>query len=298
MQALEQCRVQLLFQVADLAADGGLTDVQFFRGTTETAVTAGRFERHQCVDRGQPAVELSYDVKLSQAQGYVPFTDCPCRDHDGSSTDDGQAPHDGNRRDPIHAGDLVCLDIDVVGAYGYYTDFSRTFLAGDGEVSAHQRELYRLAHEEVQYNTGLIRPGITFRQLADSAWRIPDRYYPQCYFVMMHGCGMTGEYPYTLHARDFDGAYDGVVEENMALCVESCIGEPNGREGMKLENEYLVTADGVENLTPYPVDNRPLGAAEQAPPGTVAPAVPGRETTEEEPWQRPGGRSSIGSRRC
>jgi Xaa-Pro aminopeptidase len=160
---------------------------------------------------------------------------------------------------PIEAGDLVALDTDVVGTYGYYTDFSRTFLAGNGEATAHQRELYRLAHEEVEYNTSLIRPGRTFRELAESAWQIPDRYFPQRYFVMMHGCGMTGEYPYILHARDFDSAYDGLIEENMVLCVESYIGEPDGREGVKLENEYLVTAEGVENLTPYPFDERLLG---------------------------------------
>lgn len=161
---------------------------------------------------------------------------------------------------PIEAGDLVALDTDVVGTYGYYTDFSRTFLAGGGEATEHQRELYRLAHEEVQYNTGLIRPGVTFRELAEKAWQIPERYFPERYFVMMHGCGMTGEYPYILHARDFDSAYDGVIEQNMVLCVESYIGEPGGREGVKLENEYLVTADGVENLTPYPFDERLLGA--------------------------------------
>ena len=39
----------------------------------------------------------------------------------------------------------------------------------------------------------------------------------------------------------------------------SCIGEAGDREGVKLENEYLVTADGVENLTPYPFDDRLLG---------------------------------------
>lgn len=156
----------------------------------------------------------------------------------------------------IEAGDLVALDTDVVGAYGYYTDFSRTFLAGGGDATEQQRELYRLAHEEVQHNTTLIRPGRSFRELAESAWPIPEKYFPERYFVMMHGCGMTGEYPYILHARDFDQAYDGVVEENMVLCVESYIGEAGGREGVKLENEYLVTADGVENLTPYPFDER------------------------------------------
>ena len=159
----------------------------------------------------------------------------------------------------IEAGDLVALDTDVVGAYGYYTDFSRTFLAGDGEATREQRDLYRLAWDEIQHNTALVQPGRSFREIAEAAWQIPDKYFGERYFVMMHGCGMTGEYPYILHARDFDDGYDGVVEENMVLCVESYIGESGGREGVKLENEYLVTADGVENLTPYPFAERLLG---------------------------------------
>jgi len=162
----------------------------------------------------------------------------------------------------IEAGDLVALDTDVVGAYGYYTDFSRTFLAGDDAPTQEQRTLYRLALDEIEHNAALIRPGVTFRELSDNAWPIPARYFPERYFVMAHGCGMTGEYPYVLHAQDFETGYDGVVEENMVLCVESYIGESGGREGVKLENEFLVTADGVENLTPYPLDDRLLSGAQ------------------------------------
>ncbi|MQM38793.1 Dimethlysulfonioproprionate lyase DddP [wastewater metagenome] len=160
----------------------------------------------------------------------------------------------------IRAGELVALDTDVVGAYGYYSDFSRTFLAGDGRPTAHQRELYRLAMEEIEHNAGLIRPGVRLREIAENAWPIPARYFDSRYFVAVHGCGMTGEYPYVLHAADFEGGYDGEVEAGMVLCVESYIGEPGGGEGVKLENEYLVTDTGVENLTPYPLDPRLSGA--------------------------------------
>jgi Xaa-Pro aminopeptidase len=67
---------------------------------------------------------------------------------------------------------------------------------------------------------------------------------------------MSGEYPYVLHEQDFADGYDGVVEPNMVLCVESYIGEPGGREGVKLENQLLVTDSGAELLTPYPFDER------------------------------------------
>ncbi|EJT85903.1 metallopeptidase-like protein [Pseudomonas putida S11] len=40
-----------------------------------------------------------------------------------------------------------------------------------------------------------------------------------------------------------------------ALCVEAYIGEVGGRDGIKLENQLLVTETGYELLTHYPFDN-------------------------------------------
>ncbi|RUV65299.1 aminopeptidase P family protein, partial [Mesorhizobium sp. M1A.F.Ca.IN.022.02.1.1] len=38
------------------------------------------------------------------------------------------------------------------------------------------------------------------------------------------------------------------------LCVEAYIGAVGGREGVKLEEQVLVTESGVENLTRCPFD--------------------------------------------
>ena len=40
-----------------------------------------------------------------------------------------------------------------------------------------------------------------------------------------------------------------MFEENMTITIESYIGEVGGREGVKLEDQYLVTKDGVKLLT-------------------------------------------------
>ena len=71
---------------------------------------------------------------------------------------------------------------------------------------------------------------------------------------------MTGEYPYLYHAQDFGSfGYDGVIEPGMTLCVESFIGGPDTREGVKLEQQLLVTETGTEVLSHYPFDDRLLG---------------------------------------
>lgn len=161
---------------------------------------------------------------------------------------------------PIEHGELVALDTDVVGWQGYYADFSRTFFCGRGRPSPEQRKLYRLAYEQIQINLELIRPGMTFRELSGNAWRIPDAYVANRYFVLAHGVGLTGEYPYICHRQDFDAAgYDGVIEPNMTLCVESYMGEAGGAEGVKLEEQVLVTERGIEILSRFPFDRRLLG---------------------------------------
>jgi Xaa-Pro dipeptidase len=56
---------------------------------------------------------------------------------------------------------------------------------------------------------------------------------------------MTGEYPHLHHRMVFaDAGYDGVIERGMTICVESYIGEEGGGEGVKLEEQCLVTDRG------------------------------------------------------
>ena len=155
----------------------------------------------------------------------------------------------------IKPNELVALDTDVVGCFGYYSDFSRTFHAGPGRPTAHQRELYATAYEQVQHNISIIKPGVSFKEYSQRAWDIPARFEANRYYLSAHGVGMTGEYPYLYHHRDYDAAgYDGVFEPNMTICVESYIGEQAGREGVKLEEHCLVTDDGLEVLSQFPFE--------------------------------------------
>ncbi len=41
----------------------------------------------------------------------------------------------------------MALDTDVVGRYGYFADFSRTFLCGERAPTDAQKRLYQLAYE-------------------------------------------------------------------------------------------------------------------------------------------------------
>jgi Xaa-Pro aminopeptidase len=117
-----------------------------------------------------------------------------------------------------------------------------------------------MAWEQVQTNVALLRPGLTYRDLAEQAWSIPERYYDRRYPSIVHGVGLHGETPLVAHLGDFDRySSDGMLEEGMVLSVESYIGEVGGSQGVKLEEEVVITSSGCERLSRYPYDERLLG---------------------------------------
>ena len=160
----------------------------------------------------------------------------------------------------IEAGDLVAFDTDLVGAYGQCCDISRTWLAGDGRATNEQRHLYAMAAEQIAANRELLRPGATFRDLTFCARTLPEDYLPNRYGVLFHGVGLCDEYPSIRYPQDWqDSGYDGVLEAGMVICVESYVGRLGGYEGVKLEDQCLITEDGFEQLSAYPLDERLMG---------------------------------------
>ena len=155
----------------------------------------------------------------------------------------------------IEANELIALDTDVVGCHGYYSDFSRTFHVGPDRPTAKQKELYRTAYEQVHHNMELFKPGLSFKEYALKAWEIPGRFFDNRYYLSAHGVGMTGEYPYLYHRADYgDAGYDGIIETGMTLCVESYIGEKDGAEGVKLEQQILITETGNKLMSKFPFE--------------------------------------------
>ena len=45
----------------------------------------------------------------------------------------------------------------------------------------------------------------------------------------------------------------------MAICVESFIGSENGGEGVKLEEQLVVTRDGYQLMSTFPFEDELLG---------------------------------------
>lgn len=155
----------------------------------------------------------------------------------------------------IQAGEMVSFDTDLIGPYGYCADLSRSWLCGDGKPNDEQRRIYALACEQIEHNRSLLRPGVGLRELSEQCWTMPDEFWGNRYGSLFHGVGLCDEAPAIKHFREFDErGYDGVLEAGMTLCVESYIGSEGGHEGVKLEEQVLITEDGYEQLSSYPLE--------------------------------------------
>jgi Xaa-Pro aminopeptidase len=149
-------------------------------------------------------------------------------------------------------GDMLAFDTDLIGPYGYCADISRAWTIGHVRMTNQQRELYSAAREQIEHNLAALKPGLSFREYNEKTWRIPERYRARKYSCVFHGVGMADEWPSLPLHPDFDRASEGMLEENMVVCVESLIGEVGGRECVKLETQALITAKGAERLDSFP----------------------------------------------
>jgi hypothetical protein len=57
-----------------------------------------------------------------------------------------------------------------------------------------------------------MRPGMSFREITDKAYRQPERFIANRYPVLAHGVGMSDEWPTILYPQDYpECGYDGVL---------------------------------------------------------------------------------------
>ena len=153
----------------------------------------------------------------------------------------------------IQSGEIVSFDTDMVGPYGYCADISRAFVEGH-KFNEEQKKLYQMAVEHINHNSRLIKPGMSFREFTEKSWKLPEEYYGNRYSCMVHGIGLCDEWPMIRYPTD-GGQREGSFEKNMTITVETYIGKVGGKEGVKLEQQYLVGENGLELMSHHPLEN-------------------------------------------
>ena len=153
----------------------------------------------------------------------------------------------------IQSGEIVSFDTDMVGPYGYCADISRAFVEGH-KFNEEQKKLYQMAVEHINHNSRLIKPGMSFREFTEKSWKLPEEYYGNRYSCMVHGIGLCDEWPMIRYPTD-GGQREGSFEKNMTITVETYIGKVAGKEGVKLEQQYLVGENGLELMSHHPLED-------------------------------------------
>jgi Xaa-Pro aminopeptidase len=75
---------------------------------------------------------------------------------------------------------------------------------------------------------------------------------PARYGVLAHGVGLCDEYPSVRYPEDVEAhGYGGCFEVGMTLWFEAYIGAVGGHDGVKLEEQVLITDSGAVPLSTY-----------------------------------------------
>lgn len=155
---------------------------------------------------------------------------------------------------PVEAGELMGFDTDMVGAYGMCVDMSRTWLCGDGTPTGAQQDVFSRARDMVEANIPLFVPGATIREITERMTYPPVEAF-NGYTVLAHSVGLCDEFPSVFTREQWDVCgFDAPVAVGNVFSVESFVGHRSGGEGVKLEEMIVVTEEGPELLTSYPLD--------------------------------------------
>jgi Xaa-Pro dipeptidase len=153
-------------------------------------------------------------------------------------------------------GDFLSFDTDLIGPMGFYNDISRSWIVGDRKPTDEQRNLYDLSRQQLERNISLLKPGRSLLEFATDCFQLPEAYLTNRYADVGHGCGLGVEYPFLWYPEDAElGAYDGVFEENMVVCIESYVGAAGGNQGVKLEQPVWLSGNGPVVLSEYPLED-------------------------------------------
>lgn len=140
----------------------------------------------------------------------------------------------------LEPGDV--LRLDIIGTKGHYhSDVARTAVVGN--PSDEFEQIYDLVLGVHRRCLAALRPGVLtsdvyaiYREAMEEA-KLPP------YHFVGHGLGVT------LHEEPFVNALSSIpLEENMVLCIEP-LTLLEGRFGVQIEDELLITAEGCELFT-------------------------------------------------
>ncbi|RCX20357.1 Xaa-Pro dipeptidase [Fontibacillus phaseoli] len=190
------------------------------------------------VSENELVAEVEYQIRKLGADG-------PSFDSMVLSGEKTALPHGVPGERKLRRGDLLMFDIGVY-ASGYASDITRTFAFG--ELSEEQVRIYETVLAANEAAIAAISPGVTFASIDKAARDVIEAAGYGPYFIhrLGHGLGIdVHEFP-SVHGQN-----EYLLSEGNVFTVEPGIYVP-GVGGVRIEDDCLVTENGVRVLTSFP----------------------------------------------
>ena len=176
----------------------------------------------------------------------------------------------GPRTNPLHIdytdraiapGDVLCIDINGNSYMGYKSCYYRTFVCG--QATEKQKEVYEECRAMMYAGMAGIKAGNTTADIIAGWPQTPkywgyDNWLDVAGYALGHGLGLSlHEAPACFKPGTVLAGKVDTLEEGMVIAVETWTGgeDPRfGKFGVRLEEDIVVTKDGYELLTKWPVD--------------------------------------------
>ena len=192
------------------------------------------------------AAELLVQLLRHGSQPDVPFAPIV------SSGPNGANPHAVPSDRRLRTGDLLVVDWGAT-VDGYISDLTRTFAVG--KVDEECRKIHQIVLEAAAAGRAAAQPGSTCAQVDRAARGVIEKAGYGQYFTHRtgHGIGMEAhEDPY------MRGDNMQLLAAGMAFTVEPGIYLP-GRNGVRIEDNMVITEKGAECLSDMPRELREVG---------------------------------------
>jgi Xaa-Pro dipeptidase len=224
----EVAHLRMAIGQAEMALEGTIAEVRV--GMTETEIQAILSAKINAM----PAVKLVVEPLVLAGSNAA-------RPHGHARSDYG-----------VKQGDVLLIDFGIT-CEGYWSDITRTFFIKD--VSADHRAFYETVRVANEIGRNAVRPGVTAHDIDDSVQRyLEDSPYAE--FIVHktgHGIGLdVHESPQIMRGNYVP------IEPDMVFTIEPGL-YSSGDIGVRIEDDVLVTEDGVESLSRFPRELMVIG---------------------------------------
>jgi Xaa-Pro aminopeptidase len=157
----------------------------------------------------------------------------------------------------VRPGDLVIIDINGNSFQGYKSCYYRTFVCG--KPTAEQDDIFEECRAMMYAGMAAVKAGNTTLDICEKWPTDPHYWGPYEHWYQVGGLAMGHGIGISLHEKPWISlpqarANPEKLEEGMVIALETWTGKYGGKDGVRLEEQMVVTKDGYDLLSKWPVD--------------------------------------------